>query len=307
MPIEIGGSAGGVSGINIPIDSIMPMNCADNTMVMGTQTWLKSGFTSTDTVTYPDAYTSPSGEITLSVVDTWLTTGQAIPESLHMQNGKVFTSGYNIGEPNLKEWELDGTATGRTLDTGFIVVGACNNMHGGIWLNDRTPNILREYDETTLVATGRTLDFSAKSTNVQSLSVLDGVLNLLDSGTGVLHRYDETTLVFIDSLTRSGAGGSTLALGGLTRVAGKWLVIEYGTGIIYRYDDNFVYDNYKLDITPVAAGVNWTGLMYHDFKVYCLNYVTQTVHVLPSTASEIGLSVAKTDLDSGLPLYVRVK
>lgn len=307
MPIEVGKVVLSYVGTGMPINSLLPLNGTADVVTKGNEVWLKTGSAGHLSATYPDAYLSASGEVSLVLDDSWLTTGQAIPESLHMQNGKVFTSGFNTGEVGMKEWELDGTATGRTLVTGFTVVGACDNTHGGFWLNERPISTLREYNATTLVATGRVIDFSAKSTNVQSMSVLDGVLYLLDAPAGTFYRYNETTLDFIDSVTRSGAGGSTQTLSGLTRAGGRWYVIEFQTGIIYRYNNDLVYDDYKIDITGVAPGSNWTGLMYNNNKMYCLNYLNQTVSVLPTIGTTVGITTLKKDTDTGLTIYMRGK
>lgn len=300
------------SKIGLPINSVIPLNNSNNVSNKNSQTWLKTGQTSTDFATYPDArVTVEVGNATLSGTwsDTWGTTGLGVSESAHIQEGKILVTNFTLSGARIKEFNLDGTSTGREIAAGPELVGSADNNHGGFWVSQYYLSTLVEYDYTTFTATGRTLDYSSKALISQCLYVLNGLIYVVDE-LRVIHVYNETTLAFVETISMTGTGGVTARPLGVTRMNNKWFFVEFETGIVFRYDDNFVYDGYKLDISSfTTANNNWTGLAAFNSKFYVVNYITATVYVIDAIVDGgtfIGMSEAKTDTDSGLPLYVRI-
>lgn len=289
-------AGGGGSGIFI--NGVMPLNNFVDVYSSGGEVWLKSGVVSTDVDTYPDA----------RVIEDVVYTGEDYDLSGEMSTpGGICWDGTHfwiVGGPvdAVFQYTSNGTYTGTSFDVsreeGVPTGIAWDGTH--FWVVGTDSDAAHQYTSAG-VYTGTSFDVSGQLSNPVDITWDGTHLWVLSSSTGAFQyttggTYTGTKFV-TNSVSSSGFSGITWDGSGfwLCNSSSK-LVFKFSTA--GEYTENSFSTNEE-DSVPL-------GLCWKEGYLWMVGSQWDKLYAYAVTKT-IGLSEAKTDTSTDLPIYTRIK
>lgn len=280
----------------IPVNSVMPLNYGgEDKVTLAGATFLKSGVTDDDFKNYPSAY------ITTAVYDgTYISPGVT-------PRGCAFGAGFywvGTSTATVVQINLAGAPTGFSFsvsgNVGNIQGCVFDNQNSTIWIADLTSSAIYEYG-TDGIYTGRAISVSGQDANPAGVADDGNFLWVIGNANDSVYKYDKATLSYTgDSFSTSSQGTATVGVA----IFGDYLYSLTSSPelSVFKYTKNGIYTGVSFSFSAQTTGPIDIGFDGDNFLISeVLN--SRVYRFTPS----VGMLLASSDSDSGLPLYTRIK
>lgn len=274
--------------------------------VNDSETWLRTGVTSTDTGTYPDA------KVTIGTPDGASYSGTSVTIGAQDGNPQGLTFD-GVG------WRVSATLTDRVYEYDIDFVYSTNNfttvpignpkgitLKGvNFWVVDSESRLVNEYSFVG-VPTGGTFSVAVE---IAASSAQDMVWNgssfwFIDKANNLVREYDADG-VYLNN-TFSYASEQTAA-DGMCWDGGNFWILGTSPDAAFQYDADGVYtgNSFVLD----ASNENASAIGFDGADFWVIGTADDTSHKYNATLSPnfVGIADEKFDVSTGVPVYVRIK
>ncbi|MGI2931864.1 hypothetical protein [Vibrio fluvialis] len=283
----IGNSSSG----SIPIDGVLALNNYKNKFEYDGATYLKSGFTESDMLLYPLAYTTGGNYSGFSFS---VASQETSPSGVIFDGTYFWVVGYATG--SVYQYDSTGVYTGLSFSVASQETNPQGIARSGdyIFVCGTSSNSIHKYD---LSGTYTGESFPVQ-TSPRGMCTYNSGFLVISSNT--VYKYDSSLSYTGQSFSVSSQGSTHLDV----TYDGDFIwTIEAGATNknIYKYTDDGFYTG--VSITVNAEDTTPTGLSYYEGKMFITGDAGNTVD---GYDLYIGIQDAKTDSDTGLPIYVRI-
>lgn len=291
----------GLGGGGLPINSVLPLNFEAPIYVEKSgSTWLKTGFIETDVTLYPDAkYDEFIGGYSGFSIDTQNETSGA----------GLSLNGISHDDSNI--WVSD-SVTLHLYDkvNGSYITGYTTSIQvrdididgSFIWILDENTSTVHKYNKADITDTGFSFSVAAQESSCRGLCVDDNYVWIVGSGNDTIYKYNKS------DGTYTGVSQSVATQDLLPRSLDAdenfiWMV-GGSSSTVYKYNkSDLSYTGYSYDVSA------------QDQSVTCITIDGTSSWVGGSTVpdtiykydSAIGIASEKTDTETGLTYYLKVK
>ena len=294
MTIRVGSGGGG----GIPINGVLPLNIEGNLETLADDTvWLKTGVVETDLATYPDATV---------ITNDLIFDSPGIPMIVTISPGGVAWDGTNYwvshtGNTFIGKFDSDFVAIGGLISIGITPAGICWDGTN-FWIVVSSTGTVHQFD-SSMVSTGVTFSTSGHGANNKGITWDGTHFWVTDETSDTIYKYlPGGTFVSDHSVSAQGQDPYGITYDGER----LWVVFDTGN-VMVEYIPNDTMDYTGLSVSfsaqeaSEAAGIEFNG------NQYILIGRTSDTFYKYTPLRVVGMVSAKTDTDTDLPIYTRIK